>query len=183
MVVTFAHSCQKSPGVLIIIPQCTDNYPPVYSWYPSSVLNTSWCTLWYPPVYWISSSVLNIPSILMISPVYWTPHCIHYISHTHQCTHNILLVCWTPPCVLKVSPTVLMRSLQCTEHLLVYSRYPTTVLMMSPSVLNMPQCTAHPLVYCTDIMQGGFCSVRPLKNDSFFFVHIALSQPILKIMS
>ena len=26
--------------------------------------------------------------------------------------------------------------------------------MISTSVLNIPHCTAHPLVYCTDIMQG-----------------------------
>ena len=37
-----------------------------------------------------------------------------------------------------------------------------SVLMISPSVLNIPRCTAHPPVYCIDIMQGaklldGFC--------------------------
>ena len=28
-----------------------------------------------------------------------------------------------------------------------------------------------------------FCLARSLKNDLFFFFHIALSQPILKVMS
>ena len=43
---------------------------------------------------------------------------------------------------------------QCTELPSVLMISPT-LIMVSPSVLNdIPQCTEHPLVYCTDFMQG-----------------------------
>ena len=66
-------------------------------------------------------------------------------------------VYWTSPGVLIISP-------QCTEH-------PPGYSVISPSVLNILWCTAHPPVYCTNIMQGDYpsCSLRHRLEGSGFF--------------
>ena len=51
----------------------------------------------------------------------------HIYYNIPQCPHDI------PPSVLIIPPSV---------------------LMISPIVLNIPHCTEHPPVYCTDIMRG-----------------------------
>ena len=42
----------------------------------------------------------------------------------------------------------------------VYSWYPPLYSWYPLGVLNIPQCTAHPLVYCTDIIQGAISILR-----------------------
>ena len=67
----------------------------------------------------------------------WKPQCTEHPRCTHDIRHTHYGI---PP---------------------LYSWYPLTVLntpgvlMISRGVLNdIPQCTEHPPVYCTDIMQG-----------------------------
>ena len=46
---------------------------------------------------------------------------------------------------------------------IVFSQWPSpTFIMISPGVLKILRCTAHPPVYCTDIMQGGFQEISLL---------------------
>ena len=60
------------------------------------------------------------------------PRCIHDIpSHSS----------WCPPGVLMISPSVL-NTPWCTHDI--------------PPVYDIPQCTEHPPVYCTDITQGDY---------------------------
>ena len=130
-------------SILMISLQCTEGKPLVYSWYPSSVLNT--------------------PSVLMIT--------LHIHHGEPQCTHGIPqcnehppvysrypLVNRTPPDVLMVSPTIPTISPWCTEHPRCTHGIPT-VLIISPNVLNIP-CVLHPpppapSVYYPNIMQDG----------------------------
>ena len=98
-----------------------------------SVLNIPWCT------HDISHNHHDIPQCTHgIAQCTEHPRCTHDISHTHhgtpRCTHGILaLYLLNTPGVLIILPSVLN----------------------TPSVLNdIPQCTEHLPVYCTDIMQG-----------------------------
>ena len=108
----------KSPGVLMVSLQCTE-HPPLYSWYPSGVLNIPRCTHDNPYMH------LGIPQCTHDnSQCTEHPHCTYdiptLIMVNLQCTHGI------PQCTEHPSVySLIMVSPQCTHDiLLVYSRYP-----------------------------------------------------------
>ena len=84
--------CTEHPfDALMISPRCTHDIPPMYSWYPSDVLNIPQCTHVIPhihhdipPIYWTSPDVLMIPpDVLMVSPR-CTEHPLMYWTHIIQ---------------------------------------------------------------------------------------------------
>ena len=85
----FVTLSNQAPDVLMVSLQCTEGKPLVYSWYPSSALNT-------PSVLMITPTcILASPSVLMIiSQCTEHPQCTHDIP---QCTHDIPQCTEYPP--------------------------------------------------------------------------------------
>ena len=75
-------------------------HPPRYSWYPPR-------PSWNPPRYWTSSTVLNTPTVLKISPhLSWYPHSTEHPHGTQDIPHGAHDIphgtehpprYWTPP--------------------------------------------------------------------------------------
>ena len=55
-----------------------------------------------------------------------------------------------------------------------------SVFMISPGVLNIPRCTAHHPVYCTDIMQGGNMCQHCINSDTNTILKESASLQMLK---
>ena len=98
---------------------------------------------------------LNLSGNPSVLNILW---CTHDIPHTHhgifQCTHGIPQ-CTPPPHTSWYSPSVLMISSSALNTPWCTHDIPSVLNTPPPSEYNyIPQCTEHPPVYCTDIMQG-----------------------------
>ena len=84
-----------------------------------------------PTCIMISSTVLNTPTVLKITPQY------SWYAHSSEHPHGTQEI----PTFIMISPTVLNTPQ--------YSRYPPTVLMISSMVLKTPTVLNTPTVVCT----------------------------------
>ena len=116
----------KSPGVLMVSPQCTHGIPLVH---------------------WTSPGVLMIPYMHL-----GIPQCTHDNS---QCTEHPPVyslyppVYWTPVTVLMISPTLIMVNPRCTHDIPPHSsRQAPGVLTIFLGVPNTSRCT-HGIPHCT----------------------------------
>ena len=121
----------ENPNVLNI-PRCTHDIPPMYSWYPSDVLNILYVLMISPDVlmmsprctYDVSQMYSWYPLDVLMVSLRCTEHprCTHDIL---RCTHDVPRCTHEIPDVLMISPDVLMISPRCTH--------------------GIPRCTEHTL--------------------------------------